>query len=164
MSPYYNGVLEMEMLLRVEQYQLDKLQAAIDRQAYNQFVMTADEDGISAWETMVGIKNGNEEPLDSRRFDVLARLLPPQPMTIKYLIEILKFLNINATIAKTGEFQYYVNFTSTDPGAPGRLDALLKQLMPANIEFNLTNRVTNNQSGELYVGMGGHKEVYRTNK
>jgi len=163
MSEYYSGVLEMETLLEVEQYELDELQSAIDRQAGNQFVMTADADGIVAWESMVGIETLTSMDLETRRYNVLARLLPPKPMTITYLSELLEMLNINAKLVKNGTFSFNVEFNATDDGAADRLNLLLKQIMPANLVFNTINKVASTKQGTAYLGAGSLKEIERTN-
>ena len=163
MSDYYVGVLEYETILEVEQYELDELQAAIDRQAANQFIMTADIDGVAAWESMVGIPTQSGLDIEARRYNVLVKLLPQQPITPKYLSDILEQLNVNASITKDTAFNFKVEFTSTDDGAADRLNLLLKQLMPANLTFNLLNRLTEIQTGTTYIGAGSSKEIERTN-
>lgn len=163
MGDYYVGVLEYETILEVEQYELDELQATIDRQAANQFIMTADIDGVAAWESMVGIPTQSGLDIEARRYNVLVKLLPQQPITPKYLSEIFGQLNVNASIKKDTAFNFIVEFASTDDGAADRLNLLLKQLMPANLTFNLLNRLTEIQTGTTYIGAGSSKEIERTN-
>ncbi|MDF7636917.1 DUF2313 domain-containing protein [Leuconostocaceae bacterium ESL0958] len=165
MPDYYQGVLEMETLLRVEQFEIDNFVAVVERQANNQFVMTADKEGIAAWEQLVGIDIRPSFDLETRRYDVLARLLPPKPITIKYLREILDTLNINAHISfNPNKFHVDVDIVTTDPNAVRRLEKLLRGMLPSNLTFTAINSVLESKEGSVNAGMASIQAVKYTNK
>jgi Uncharacterized protein conserved in bacteria (DUF2313). len=164
MPEYYGDVLEMNTLLSVEQFQIDDLSAAIDRQQANQFVMTADSDGIAVWESLVGISNYSNIDLETRRYNVLARLLPPKPITIKYLRELLKVLNINAVLSVDGPaFKVNVTINTSDTQATQRLQNLLSSLLPANMLFTSFNIHQEAQNGTIYTGAGALLSMVESN-
>ncbi|MEY4666127.1 putative phage tail protein [Weissella cibaria] len=164
MPNYYSDVLEMNTLLEVEQYQLDEFEAAISRQQANQFVMTADTDGIAVWETLVGLNSSNSLDLETRRYNVLARMLPPKPVTIRYLRELLAMLNINAELTVNGPaFKVDVKINTTDTQATRRLNDLLSALLPANLKYTAFNIGQENQTGALHTGAGALVSVQTTN-
>lgn len=155
MPDYYSGVLEMNTLLEVEQIVLDEFLMNIEAQQKNQFVMTADADGIQLWETVVGIQSDYSLDLETRRYNVLARLMPPKPITKRYMSELLELLNINAKlIVHADEFHVDVQMRTTDQQATIRLKNLLEGLLPANLTFTAMNVATDVQTGQASVGMG----------
>lgn len=165
MPTYYDEVLEMNTILSVEQPVLDELQAVTEKQAANQFVMTADEEGIAVWETLVGIKSDNSMDLESRRYNVLALILPAHRITIRYLRELLKSLNINAVLTVDGpNFKVDVDFYSTDMGASKRLTSLLRALLPANLSFTAINSGESSTNQTVYTGMAGMYSRINNNK
>ena len=164
MPDYYAGVLEMNTLLEVEQFQLDELESAIERQQANQFVMTADAQGIAVWEALMGINSFERLDLETRRYNVLARMLPPKPVTIRYLRELLATLNVKASLAVNGPaFKVDVKLFSTDTEAARRLNTLLSGLLPANLQYTAFNIEKETQTGTLYNGAGALVSVQTTN-
>lgn len=155
MPNYYSNVLEMNTILEVEQFVLDELLTDIERQSKNQFVMTADDRGIQLWETVVGIKSDYSLDLETRRYNVLALLMPPKPITKRYMAELLQLLNINAElIVHPNEFHVDIQIETTDQQATIRLKNLLEGLLPANLTFTSMNVQSNVQSGSASAGMG----------
>lgn len=155
MPNYYSNVLEMNTILEVEQFVLDELMMDIESQSKNQFVMTADDRGIQLWETVVGIKSDYSLDLETRRYNVLALLMPPKPITKRYMAELLELLNINAKlIVHPNEFHVDVQMETTDQQATIRLRNLLEGLLPANLTFTSMNISVSTQSGKTTTGIG----------
>lgn len=85
MSEFYDGVYEMEELLRAQGQALaanDKTQEQI---LDNQFVVTADETGVKAFEEQLGIVAKPAATLDERKQQIIVESAPPQPLTKNYL-------------------------------------------------------------------------------
>lgn len=85
MPEFYDGVYEMEELLRAQGQALaanDKTQEQI---LANQFVVTADETGVKAFEEQLGIVANPNATLDERKHQVILESAPPQPLTKNYL-------------------------------------------------------------------------------
>lgn len=148
---YYDDIYDMQMLLRVEQYELDGLHTAFLRSQKNMFVLTADEDGISVFEQIFGL-DGTNLTLDTRRYNVLTQMLPPQPITFLYLNNLIQHLNINARLESIDE--YHVNLLidgmSLEDGA--RLDLLLKRMLPANLTYTRIVTRVENTNNTTFVG------------
>ena len=58
----------------------------------NQFVLTADIDGIERYEKMLGIRPSDQDTIESRRFRILARFQEQAPYTWKVLLGLLDSL------------------------------------------------------------------------
>lgn len=156
---YYEDVYDMQVIMRVEQVVLDELQTEFEKQQANMFVLTADDDGISVWESMFGL-NGVGQSLDNRRYAVLAQLLQPQPITIAYLNSVIKRLNINAYIQSVGS-DYHVNLNMQGMNAESgqRLDDLLMRMLPANLTYTRINSQEFQTEGNAYIGTAHGVEV-----
>ncbi|WP_285118594.1 putative phage tail protein, partial [Lactococcus petauri] len=82
-QPFYNDVYEMALLMKVQQYQLDDLQEAINQAQDNFFPIVANEEGLAIFEKMLGITGVVGLDIETRRYNVIARMLPPRPITLK---------------------------------------------------------------------------------
>lgn len=85
MPDYYQGVYEMEELLKSESLTLKDLEDSHLRTLLNEFVSTADAKGISLFESQLGIVPDENDTLEMRRNKVLMYVLPPRPITIGFL-------------------------------------------------------------------------------
>ena len=150
-QPYYQDVYEMALLMTVEQYQIDALQQAIDAAQNNFYAIVADSDGLAIFEQMLGITGVTGMDIESRRYNVIAKLLPPRPITIQSFNEVLQALNISATISVTG-FTVNVNVSTTDNNALKRLNSLLASHLPANLLYTAFNFVQTSPNGTTVHG------------
>lgn len=150
---YYNQVYDMAILVQIEQPLLDDLQKLIDQSRDNHYALVADEQGIAIFEKMLGITNVSSQDLETRRYTVIMQLLPPKPVTMSYIKELLSTLNINAklTIDFT-KFHVEVETHTTDNAAMKRLSVLLRNLLPANMTFTTFNLQSTSTSGEIATG------------
>lgn len=157
-QPYYQDVHEMKLLMQVEQYQVDELREVIDQSQKNFYALVANERGLEIFEQMLGIDKGRCLDIESRRFNVIAQMLPPKPVTLSSFNAIIQALNINAKIS-VQDFHVDVKTQTTDGQALQRLNHLLKVYLPANLTFKTLNigisstpAPTKRGSGQLVAG------------
>ncbi|WP_289932614.1 putative phage tail protein [Lactobacillus delbrueckii] len=85
MPEFYDGVYEMEELLKAQ----GKALAANDKEQEqildNQFVVTASETGVKAFEEQLGIVPKPNATLEERKQKIILESAPPQPLTKNYL-------------------------------------------------------------------------------
>ena len=98
MPDYYDGVYEMEELLKAQSKGLYQFDGEINRTLLNEFIIQADEKGISVFEDQAGIKPDPGASLETSRNNVLLRLLPPKPLTTKYLNHLLEIMNLKSHV------------------------------------------------------------------
>lgn len=103
MPDYYNGVYEMEELLKAQGTALSKFDDARERTLLNQYIAKADEKGIAVFENQYHITPEPGDTLEVRRQRLLMRVLPPQPITIRYLKGLFKSLKIPANVSDYGK-------------------------------------------------------------
>lgn len=96
MPDYYNGVYEMEELLKAQGTSLSYFDAETEETLLNQFIMKANSKGLAIFEDEAGIKPESGASLETRRNNVLLHLLPPKPLTVRYFNHLLKLMNLKA--------------------------------------------------------------------
>lgn len=138
---YYDGVLEMNALLDAEQPAFDSVEADVQRLLLNKFVMKADSDGLSIFEYELDIDTDLTRTLESRRYDILVRLLPPRPITFKYLKDLLKSFNIPGEVFRDVVKETVTTVSQWDDISweqIHRLQYLLNVYLPANMVYSVT--------------------------
>ena len=164
MPDYYNGVYEMEELLKAQSKGLYQFDEKINRTLLNEFIIQADEKGISVFEDQAGIKPDSGASLETRRNNVLLRLLPPKPLTTRYLNHLLEIMNLKSK-AKVDYAKHLavVEAESTDVSADkvNSMKYVLNIALPAtmiyDIKINLAQAAIQR---ELYLGIVNTADSY----
>lgn len=154
---WYDGVLEMDALLNAEQPAFDKFDDGAYRLLLNHFVMRADSDGLSIFEYELHITTDLSRSLESRRYDILMRLLPPHPITFRYLKELIQSFQIPADVQRDVLEETLTTVSQRSDISDDqveRLRYLLNVYSPANMV--LTIRLNSQADSDLrsYVGVG----------
>ncbi len=85
MPEYYDGVYEMEELLKAQGRALTANDETQEQILSNQFVLTAGETGVKAFEEQLGIIAKPNATLEERKQQIILESAPPQPLTKNYL-------------------------------------------------------------------------------
>lgn len=85
MPEFYDGVYEMEELLKAQGKALAANDTTQEQILDNQFVVTADETGVKAFEEQLGIVAKPNATLEERKQQIILESAPPQPLTKNYL-------------------------------------------------------------------------------
>ena len=164
MPDYYDGVYEMEELLKAQSKGLYQFDEKINRTLLNEFIIQADEKGISVFEDQAGIKPDPGASLETRRNNVLLRLLPPKPLTTRYLNHLLEIMNLKADVkVDYAKRLALVEAKSSDITADkvNNIKYMLNITLPANmiydIKINLTQTTVQN---ELYLDVVNTADSY----
>lgn len=153
---YYDDVYEMQKLVAAEQVDFGNFDDLILRTLLNQFVIQADLEGISIFEDQLGIDANPNDSLETRRYNVLMRMLPPKPITLKYFKELLHTLNIPASI----DVEYAIRNviakakrSEISNDQIKRLKYLLNVYLPANLTFDIITTSDTETDLKLYLGV-----------
>ena len=156
MPDYYKGVYEMEKLLEAEDFILGGVGKEQMRILYNEYVMPADLQGVQIFENQLGIVPDVGDSLEERKQTILIHMLPPQPITKKFMQNFLK--NMNLPVGFNVNHSERVAIIN---GERANLnDAKIKQLqyilnvyLPANMGKKIRLDLPNlKSSGMLYLG------------
>lgn len=139
MPRYYDGIYEMEELLKAEQIKFDELEANLGLIYTNQFIQTADEKTISDLEKLFYIiPDKLLEGLDFRRDRILNRFATNPPFTLYFLYQ-----KLNTIVGKnrwTVEVDYdnytlYISTAASDANFLGEIIATVNAIKPCHIVF-----------------------------
>lgn len=158
---YYDGVRDMERLMEAEQKQANSFDDLATRILLNQFVVTADSDGLSIFENQLGLPTDSAQSLDSRRYDIMVRLLPPRAITIWYFRELLASMDIPATIDQDAIHSHVTTMSEADVitlEQVKRLRYLLNVMLPADQTYQI--RTQSNVTTTQSIFMGGITQTY----
>ena len=84
---------------------------------------------------------------------MIMQLLPPKPINMAYMRELLEALKINAELIVDGpKFHVTVKTRTDDNSAMKRLNVLLKRFLPVNLTFTTFNFQQTSTVGVANVG------------
>lgn len=153
MPAYYDGVREMNELLNIEDRLFSGYLTEFDKVKANQFIMTADLDGIEIYERILGITATTGESLDFRRSRALNRWVDITPYTHNALYSKIARLQGNENFQIVYDQQKYKITVITSLTIFGQVDELISTLdymLPANLIKSHVNNIRYEATGYLY--------------
>ncbi len=138
---YLKEYKELEKTLKAQQPEIKKLAETVERLKNNQFITTADEEGIRKFETMLEVTALDNDTLENRKFRVLSRWNNTIPYTASVLRKRLENL-----CGKDGyqleilhlESKVKVRVALTNKKNYGMVEEMLQEVIPANIWIDLS--------------------------
>lgn len=151
---YLQRYQEVQVTLNSEDPEFILVWNAADRTLYNGFIMTANEQGITRYEKMLGILPSTNDTLESRRDRILIRWVAELPYTFKMLIEKLIVLcgENNFTVIK--DYDYYrinIDVSVSEYGKMSELEQLVDEMIPYNMIISLNNQIVCQSTGKISV-------------
>lgn len=166
MPAYYDGVREMNELLNVEDELFSKFSIEFDKLKANQFIMTADLDGIEIYERILGITATTGESLDFRRSRALNRWVDIVPYTHNALYSKIARLQGNENFQIIYDQKKYKITVITSLTIFGQVEELINTLdymLPANLIKSHVNNIRYEATGYLYqVQNAAYVATYQT--
>jgi len=149
---------EIQVTFEAENPEFILVWTAADETLKNEFIETADEYGISRFESILGILPYDEDTLESRRARVAARWFNTIPYTMKSLLAKLKTICGDTDFTLTHDFETGYTLTLVtnleNYGQVEELEAVLVSWLPANINFVSLNEIPCSSSGNALFGGG----------
>lgn len=138
---YLKEYKELEKTLKAQQPEIKKLAETVERLKNNQFITTADEEGIRKFETMLEVTALDNDTLENRKFRVLSRWNNTIPYTASVLRKRMENL-----CGKDGyqleilhlESKVKVRVALTNKKNYGMVEEMLQEVIPANIWIDLS--------------------------
>lgn len=159
---YYDDVYEMQKLVAAEQVDFGKFDDLVLRTLLNQFVMQTDLMGISIFEDQLGIDPNPNDSLEARQYNVLMRMLPPQPITLKYFRHLLRTLDVPAQVNVEYAIRNVIakaKRSEISKDQIKRLKYLLNVYLPANLTFQIIVTSETQLNTHQYYGSTTSKDV-----
>lgn len=136
LPPFVQDYLEMQEIMKAEQPEVDLLWDALKDVFADQYISDATENGVSRWESMLGISPKGTDTLDERKFRILTQLNQELPYTKRKLTQVLNNLcgadgysvEINAA-----ERHIKVKLGLSDQNNYTEVEKILNKMIPANM-------------------------------
>ena len=157
MPDYYREIQEMNDILRAEDALFLILRNEFETGKANQFIKTADSEGLAIFESILGIVPVADESVESRRSRVLSRWINITPYTHNSLVRRLASLQGNYNFDINYELDAYRLFIRTNLELPGQVDELdyaLVEMIPANLELMSRNEIPMSSTTQANIVAG----------
>lgn len=145
LPPFISDYRETSETLKAEDPEFRIIWDAARRVLYNEFIMTADEYGISRYEKMLGIYPTKEDTLESRRAKVLIRWSASLPYTDRMLFEKLIAICGENNFVLTKQYDRYRIEVEVSLDLFGQLEELEKvvgMMVPCNMVIMIKNKLS----------------------
>lgn len=147
---------EIQQIMRAENIEALKLENSTKQVKKNQFIDTCDESGIKRYENVLKIAADSNESLSDRKARVIFRWADALPYTYLKLIQIMQTLCKDVLKVVPDFNNYKIDFFVALPSA-GQVDELektLKEIIPCNIEWSISNTINHSLDGTVYTAAG----------
>lgn len=155
LPPYLQEFKENRATLEAENPEFVLVWNGADRVLKNEFIATADEYGISRFESILKITPSAGDTLEFRRQRVFLRWFNRKPYTFRVFVERLAAIcgDSDFTVVKDFEERYriYITVDLEMPGLVDEVDRLIEQMMPCNMVTVSTNKIFCEPEGGLFA-------------
>lgn len=138
-QPHYEReIFEFKEIARVESAQLDGVDTQREKIFLNQFVLTADADGLAMFENLYNIISEPTDTLQFRRERILLRIQLQPPFTLRYLKQQLdKIIGVGKYTVDIDYNNYTltVNSAAENQSYAQEVAVVIGKIKPANIVF-----------------------------
>ena len=128
--------LEMQKIMETEQPEIDLLWNAAEGLFSDQYILDATENGVSRWESMLGISPKGTDTLDERKFRILTKLNQELPYTLRKLIQVLTNLcGVDGYSVELNAAEYHIEVKLAVSNASNysEVENILNKMIPANM-------------------------------
>lgn len=157
LPPFVAQYKEIRAALEAENPEFKILWEAASRTLYNEFIETADESGITRFETILNIFPSKEDTLASRRKRVQARWISVLPYTERMLLEKLVVLcgSQNFTLIKKYEsYRIELGVSLELYGQVEELEHMIEVMLPCNMVAVIQNTINIEIKGSADIATG----------
>lgn len=159
LAPLESSMQQMGELLDVEQQEIDRLQAEVERQHDRLYVKTSDEAGIVLWEKEYGITHDSSLTLGQMKARVLARINSGETATPPMLASLVKQV-IDADYVDIVEYPaeyFFAVWVGTQYIAENMQIAkdAVDEARPAHLAYEFINALRRADRMGLYIGIAG---------
>lgn len=157
LPPFLQNFREFVLIANTENPEFQAAADESERIKDNQFILSADNQGIQKFERILNIQVSKDEQLSTRRSRVMSRWNDISPYTYHALLSKLQSLHNSDNFIVIREFdRYYIEIIThlEIAGQVDELDRILDYIMPANLIVDSKNRIYCNAEGNVYM-VGG---------
>lgn len=154
--PVLRQLKEFKEIAKAEEPEIRALLEACNSTLNNFFIPTADEQGISRFERMLGIPTDTEADLETRRLSVLTKWASQEVYTDNWLYnKLTAFCGGEDKFKIIPHYEEYDMEIEAELGVKGAIDilaSLLEDVLPCNLTFSLKHYLKSSPVTTLHTG------------
>lgn len=157
LPPFLQAYRELVLVTDTENHEFQFIANESERIKNNQFILTADSEGLSKFESLLSIQVAKDESIETRRSRVMSRWNDISPYTFHALISKLISLHGSEDFVITRNYDDYEIEIITHLDIVGQVEELVRILdyiMPANLVVDSKNRIYGYAEGHAFI-IGG---------
>lgn len=157
LPPFLQKFKEYELIMDAENPEYQLLVDESERLKNNQYILTADSEGLAKFESFFNFNVEEDEDLEFRRSRLMSHWNDIYPYTYESLISKLRSLHGGNPFTLNPRFNEYELDITTNLERPGQvfeLDNLLDYMMPVNIKLKTYNEIYCFAEGNAYSAAG----------
>ncbi len=146
---------ELRAVTDAEEPEFDRLRRAVSSVLNNEFIETADEDGMARFEKLLRIVPASSDTLESRRARVQSRWFTELPYTLRMFIQKLNAMSQGAEVCVTPDYPHYrVDIRTAFElfGQVDELERLIELMFPCSIIADARNDIACSSGYMQYTG------------
>ena len=131
---------ELNVITETEQPEIEKLWNSAEQLLADQFIQDASENGVSRWESIVGISPKGTDTLDERKFRILTKMNQEPPYTLRKLEHTLVNLcGVDGFSIEVFAAEYHVEvkLALDNSNNYSEVENILNEMIPANMTRNI---------------------------
>ena len=135
---YEKGIYEFQQIANVENSELASAKTQFDKVLLNQFVLTADANGLAMFEKLYNIVPVPDDDLEFRRQRILNRTLLQPPFTETFLRTLLDSLlgkDLYELRIDYANYIIYIKSFDADQKTKNEVSILIDKIKPANMVY-----------------------------
>lgn len=157
LPPFLQDYRELTLVTDTENVAFQELANESERSKNNQFILSADDEGLKKFESLLNIHAAKDESIATRRSRVMSRWNDISPYTFHALISKLISLHDGDNFIINKKYDQYEIEIITHLDIVGQVEELVRMLdyiMPANLVVDSKNRIYGYAEGSAFV-VGG---------
>lgn len=135
----YDGFIEIDAITEIENAEFDRLSDEMQKDFRNQFVLTADENGVQNFEKVLDIMpNPTAETLDFRKERIINRFSMRSPLSMQFLrqkLDAIIGLGQYSIYMDYNNYALYIESSADNQGWFEEIYITINSIKPANIVF-----------------------------
>lgn len=155
------GVAEYRALCDALEEEMISLRGGIEAVRRNLVISTAEEEGLSRWESALGISGTGS--LSDRRAAILARMVDLPYSLVRLRSRLIGMVGENGFVLHAEGLRVHILLSLEAQGAFSEVCRTIRRILPANIELTVEVKLTTNReiAGMTHAVLAGftHEEI-----
>lgn len=151
---FLQDYMQYQLLMSTEDVELNNIFLALKKLEQNQFIISADDDGLKRFEKILEIYSQPEETIENRKMKVLSKWNEQEMYTFRFLkskLDVICGRNNYEIIEDFENYYLEIHTHLSEIGEVKELERAIYSIIPCNIVVNIKNDIICSSKGESVV-------------